>query len=187
MRTIAFATLVYASSLVPAAGQVIAVNSIGGTVSLLSAEEISKLSPVATEVLAADAKWADAYRTCDMKLMDSVLHDDLIFIHGHARVDSKQILMKVFGACNGGTRPTLTQPIRVVVVGPDAAVVEAAMTLGPPTHPIKSFYTRVYVRQGGNWRLIANQTTRRNGTDADGRPLPNPEADAQSSPAGGVR
>ena len=178
MRTIAFVTLIFGLSLAPAAGQVpapgqgIAVNSAGGLVSLMTADEISKLSPLAKEIYAADQKWADAYRTCDMKLMDQVLHDDIMFIHAHARVDTKPILMKAFacGANRSGDRPTLTHPIRVISVTPDTGVVEAAMQVGSATNPVRSLYTRTYVRQNGMWQLIAHQTTRNPGVDENGKP-----------------
>lgn len=192
LRIAAFVTLVSALNLAPAAAQVVAVTSLGATVSLMTADEIGKLSPLAKEIYAADQKWADAYRSCDMTLMDQVLHDDIVFIHAHARVDTKAVLMKTF-ACGGkgAERPTLVQPIRVIAVTPDTGVVEAAMQLGQPSGPIKSLITRIYVRQNGNWRLIAHQTTRNPGVDENGKPMPDPASQtaspAPSTPAGVAR
>ena len=173
MRIVAIVTLVFALSLaaVAAAGQVVAVRSNNDPVMPVST---STLSPAEKEVLAADASWARAYQSCDMKLMDKVLHEDLMFIHAHARVDTKPIVMKQFAGCTN--EETIIDPLRVVVISPDTAVVEAGMKLRQKgrTNLIQSLYTRVYVRTGGDWRMIANQTTRNPGVDAAGKPLPNP-------------
>ena len=63
---------------VSAAGQAVAVSSNNDPVMTLS---ISDLSPAEKEVIAADASWAQAHQSCDMELMDQVLHDDPMFIH----------------------------------------------------------------------------------------------------------
>lgn len=173
MRHVRIVALVCMLGLAPvwAAGQVIAVRSNNDPVSVLSPES---LSAAQKEVLAADANWARAYQTCDMVLMDAVLHDDILFIHAHARVDTKPLLMKQFGTC--ANEETIIQPLRVVVIGADTAVLEAGMRLRQKgqTEFIQSLITRVYARQGGSWRLIAHQTTRNPGVDASGQPLPNP-------------
>ena len=173
MKIVAIVTVVCGLSIatVAAGGQVIAVRSNNDPVSVLSTD---KLSAAEKEVLAADAEWAQAYHACDMKLMDKVLHDNVLFIHAHARVDTKQLLMKQFGAC--GNEETIISPLRVVVISPDTAVVEAGMKLRQKgqAEAIQSLYTRVYVREVGVWRMIANQTTRNPGVDAAGKPLPNP-------------
>jgi ketosteroid isomerase-like protein len=158
-----------------AAGQVVAVTSNNDPVSVMSAGQLAALSPIEKEVVAVDAAWATAYRTCDAKLMDSILHDDIMFIHAHARVDTKPILMKAF-ACTAPRDQAFIQPLRVVMTNPDTAVLEGAMTLGSLAQPITSLITRVYVRQRGAWRLIAHQTTRNPGVAPDGKPLPNPIA-----------
>ena len=191
MRIVAIVSLVCALSLatVSAAGQVVAVSSNGDLVTTLSTSE---LSPAETEVLAADASWARAYQSCDMKLMDKVLHEDLMFIHAHARVDTKSVVMKQFGSC--ANEETTIDPLRVVVISPNVGVVEAGMKLRQKGRAdiTQSIYTRVYVREaGGDWRLIAHQTTRNPGVDADGKPMPNPAfqppSAAPATPADGAR
>lgn len=173
MRKLGIVALVSALYLSPgaAAAQVIAVRSNNEPVSVLSTD---KLSAAEKEVLAADADWARAYQSCDMKLMDKVLHDNIMYIHAHARVDDKPVLMKSFGGC--ANEETTIQPMRVVVPNRDTGIVEAAMKLRQKgsTALVQSLYTRVYVRDGGVWRLIAHQTTRDPGVDAAGKPLPNP-------------
>jgi ketosteroid isomerase-like protein len=174
MRTAAFAAVVCVLSCAGvAAGQVVAVTSNNEPVSVLSQAQLAALSPIEKEVVAADADWAKAYRTCDAKLMDSILHDNIMFIHAHARVDTKPILMKAF-ACTTPRDQAFIEPLRVVMTSAETAVLEGAMTLGSPAQPITSLITRVYVRQGGAWRLIAHQTTRNSGVGPDGKPLPNP-------------
>lgn len=178
MRTVCIVVaLVCASYLSPggAAAQVVAVTSNNDPVAVLSAEKLAALSPAEKEVVATDADWATAYRTCDSKLMDRILHENIMFIHAHARVDTKPILMKSF-ACTKPREQAMIQPLRVVMTSPETAVLEGAMTLGSPAQPITSLITRVYVREGGFWRLIAHQTTRNPGVGPDGKPLPNPIA-----------
>ena len=133
---------------VSAAGQAVAVSSNNDPVMTLS---ISDLSPAEKEVIAADASWAQAHQSCDMELMDQVLHDDPMFIHAHARVDTKLLVMKQFGRCSN--EETIISPLRVVAISPNTAVVEAGMRLRQKrqTEAYQSLYTRVYVREGGDW------------------------------------
>ena len=158
MRIVNMAGLVGLLSLAPvvAAAQAIAINTEKGHVMALST---AKLSATEKAVLAADASWAQAYQSCDMTLMDKVLHDDIMFIHAHARVDTKQIVMKEFRACTN--EQTITEPLRVLVTGRETGVVEARMkTRGKGRQDwIQFLYTRVYVRLGSDWRMIAHQTT----------------------------
>ena len=174
MKTVTMLGLVCAFSLasVAAAGQAVAINSANGPVMLLST---GTLSAAEKAVLAADASWAQAYQSCDMKLMDKVVHDDILFIHGHARVDTKPVVMKeTFSACRNET--TIAEPIRVLVLNPDTAVVEGNLKLRNKgrTDLVQLLYTRVYVREGSDWRMIAHQTTMNPGLDAAGKPRPNP-------------
>jgi ketosteroid isomerase-like protein len=153
------------------AGQAVAVRSNNELVSVMTAAQLAALSPALKEVVAANTAWADAYRTCDEKTMDRVMHENILFIHGHARVDTKPILMKNF-ACTTPREQAVIQPLRVVMIAPDTAVLQGAMTLGSPVQPITSLITRVFVREGGAWKIIAHQTTRNPGVDADGKPRP---------------
>ena len=190
MRIDTIVTLLCSLSLatVAAAGQVVAVSSNNDPVMTLST---GSLSPAEKEVVAADASWARAHQSCDMELMDQVLHDDLMFIHAHARVDTKPLVMTQFGRCSN--EETIISPLRVVAISPDTAVIEAGMRLRQKgqTEVYQSLYTRVYVQEGGDWRMIAHQTTRNPGVDADGKPLPNvafPQPNATpSTPADGAR
>lgn len=154
-----------------AAERVVAVNSNNDPVTTISRDG---LSPTQKAILAADEAWARAYQSCDLKLMDSVLHPDLMFIHAHARVDNKQSAMKQFATCSN--EETIVEPLRVVVLSPNTGVIEAAMTIRAKglAGSVQSLFTRVYVRDGSGWRLIAHQTTRNPGVDAAGKPLPNP-------------
>jgi ketosteroid isomerase-like protein len=158
MRIVTGVSLVGALSLFPVAvsAQAIAINSEKGQVMPL---ETAKLSAAENAVLAADASWAKAYQTCDMKLMENLLRDDVVFIHAHARVDTKPIIMKEFRQCTN--EETIIEPIRVVVTSPDSALVEARMKnrYKGQQNWIVFLYTRVYVRSGGNWQMVAHQTT----------------------------
>lgn len=181
MRIVTIASAVIALGFTTAAaGQVVAVTSNDDPVQVMSPEKLAALSAAEKEVVARDADWARAYRTCDSALMDSILHENIMFIHAHARVDTKPILMKSF-ACTKPRELAVIQPLRVLMTSADTAVLEGAMTLGSAAQPITSLITRVYVREGGAWRLIAHQTTRNPGVDASGKPLPNPIA--QPAPA----
>jgi ketosteroid isomerase-like protein len=139
-----------------AAQQGVAINTERGQVMALSTSELSTMEQ---SVLAADARWAQAYQSCDMELMNKVLRDDVMFIHAHARVDTKQIVMKEFRLCTN--EETVIEPIRVVVMSPDSALIEARMKARNKGQQkwIQFLYTRVYVRNGSDWRMLAHQTT----------------------------
>ncbi len=174
MRIVTIIAAVFALGVGTAtAGQVVAVRSNNDPVSVMTAEQLAALSPVEKEIVAANTAWADAYRTCDSKTMDRVMHDNILFVHGHARVDTKAILMQNF-ACTKPRVQAFIQPIRVVMTGQDTAVLQGAMTLGSPAMPIMSLITRVFIREGGAWRIIAHQTTRNFGVDENGKAKPDP-------------
>ena len=80
------------------------------------------------EVLAADAEWARAYRACDMTLMDKVMHDNIMYIHAHARVDTKPLLMKQFSTC--ANEETIINPLRVLVQAYENDGGDPARTVG---------------------------------------------------------
>ena len=163
-----------------AAADAVAVDSANRPVLPL---QTGALSAVEKAVLAADASWGTAYQTCDLKIMGNLLHDDLLFIHLHARVDQKPAMMKEFSGCPNES--TLTEPIRVRMLTAETAVVEGNLKLRSKgsKNLLQILYTRVYTRADGGWKMIAHQSTMNPGLDAAGKPLPNPSLGATNAPA----
>src|SRR5262245_3016672 len=94
------------------AAQAIAVDSRQRQVMPLST---TSLSGEAKTVVDVDVSWAHAYQSCDLKTLDTIVDEDIIFIGARGAVDTKPVLMKeIFGPCNNET--AIVNPIRVLVL-----------------------------------------------------------------------
>lgn len=112
----------------------------------------------AEEVLAADADWAKAFVACDLDRMKRLVSDDLTMINLGGVVTSKDVFLKTVGMCS--MVEGQPQNVKVRLYGDTAAVVGALhYRMKGQAAAALQVYTRMYVRQSGEWRLVSDSHT----------------------------
>lgn len=114
-------------------------------------------------IIALDKKRMDAMCQKDMATLQAVLADDLIYTHSSARLDTKQSLIRNMEA--GTTVYTAIEPSDVqaqdcgtAVVLTGAARIHVLSNGKPNSFGVR--FTDVYVNKGGQWQMVAWQSTR---------------------------
>jgi ketosteroid isomerase-like protein len=110
-------------------------------------------------VKAVDRNWGEAYVACTTKVWESLLAEDLVFIHNNGSIDGKAKQMASIASC--GIESLKASVTSVRVYGADTAVV-----IGKMQGKVKGgdfrfdlLYTRVYIQEKGAWRLVSHQST----------------------------
>lgn len=112
----------------------------------------------------ADRRWAEATIKIDIPALEQVLADELTYTHSSGRTETKA---EFINATKTGTlkyEAVDPEEVRARVHG-DTAILTmvAAMRVRPAggqTNSFRARILRVYVRQKGQWRLAAHQSTR---------------------------
>jgi ketosteroid isomerase-like protein len=120
----------------------------------------ASLGQASSDAIAAiDKGWGEAYVKCDAAAWDTLLGDDLVFIHNSGSIDDKAKQMASIKQCAIESLDSSVTKVRLY--GADTAVV-----LGHMQGKVKGrdfrfdlLYTRVYIRQKGAWRLVSHQST----------------------------
>jgi hypothetical protein len=121
------------------------------------------MSDNAQLIIDLDKKRMDAMARQDIATLNALLADDLVYTHSSARVDTKQSLMGAMES--GATVYTAVEPSGVVAQDLGTAVVltgAARIRVTSNGNPINFGvrFTDVYVNKGGEWQMVAWQSTR---------------------------
>ena len=99
----------------------------------------------------------------DTATLEAVLADGLVYTHSSARLDTKRSLIE--GMTNGAAVYTAVEPYDVsaqdlgdTVVLTGACKIRVTANGNPLAFSVR--FTDVYANQGGNWRMVAWQSTR---------------------------
>jgi len=126
-----------------------------------------KMSKTEQQIVALNHAWADAINKGDAAALDRLFADDIIVTAGNGGIRNKASEIK--DAAGGGgapdpdfisTRPFTTEDVRVKIYK-DAAVVTGRAKWGfkykgqESNHDKR--YTHLYVKQKGQWRIVAQQ------------------------------
>ena len=114
-------------------------------------------------VIDLDQKRMTAMAQKDIATLKSLLSDDLIYTHSSARLDTKQSLIRAMES--GATVYTAIEPSDVkaqdcgdAVVLTGAARIRVTANGNPINFGVR--FTDVYVNKGGQWQMVAWQSTR---------------------------
>lgn len=115
------------------------------------------------KIIELDRKRMDAMSKKDIATLNPLLSDDLVYTHSSARLDTKQSLI---GAMEAGTTVyTAVEPSDVkaqdfgdAVVLTGAARISVTANGNPINFGVR--FTDVYVNKGGQWQMVAWQSTR---------------------------
>jgi ketosteroid isomerase-like protein len=120
---------------------------------------------IEAEILRLDTRRIEALVKADMKALDEIYSDDLIYVHSAGKIDSKQpyLALLTSGSLNYVSQ-RYDPPARVVVAGPDTAFVTGRVTieLKSRTDQITKRVlttTTVYARGAAGWKAILYQST----------------------------
>ena len=115
------------------------------------------------QIIALDKQRMDAMCKQDLAALQALLADDLVYTHSSARLDTKQSL--IAGITSGTTVYTAIEPSDVKAQDCGNAVVLTGsarirvMSNGKPNQ-FGVRFTDVYVNKGGQWQMVAWQSTR---------------------------
>lgn len=121
------------------------------------------MSDKGQRIIDLDKKRMDAMAQQDIATLNALLADDLVYTHSSARVDTKQSLIGAMES--GATVYTAVEPSGVVAQALGTAVVltgAARIRVTSNGNPINFGvrFTDVYVNKGGEWQMVAWQSTR---------------------------
>lgn len=98
----------------------------------------------------------------DFATLDGIFADDLHYAHSSTVVDDKASFMAALRTGKTKYETIEREPVRVRIYGDTAVMTGTAMVgLRGRAEKLPLRYTLVYVRQGGQWRMVAWQSTRR--------------------------
>src|SRR5215470_13379633 len=132
-------------------------------VAMMAQEHGKKAGPVSKaeeEVLKIDTERADAYIHGDTAALDRILADDVTYVHPTGKVETKAEILAGFKA---GDRQYLSidrDDVTVKTYG-NTAVIAGRNTIKAKYQgqdfTVQNRFLRVYIKQQGQWRLIAHQ------------------------------
>ena len=114
-------------------------------------------------IIALDKKRMDAMCQKDISTLNALLSDDLVYTHSSARLDTKQSLI---GGMEAGTTvyaaiepsDVKAQDFGDAVVLTGSARIHVTANGNPINFGVR--FTDVYVNKGGQWQMVAWQSTR---------------------------
>lgn len=135
------------------------------TACLCFAAPAADTADIAAEIKRLDSQRVEALLKNDVKALEKLFSDELVYIHSAGRIDSKQPYLASLATGNL-TYVSLTYdpPARVTVVGRDTAIVtgraiiEVKSKSGQITKRVLTT-TTVYARQRAGWQVVSYQGT----------------------------
>jgi ketosteroid isomerase-like protein len=114
-------------------------------------------------IIELDRKRMSAMAQKDVATLRAVLADDLVYTHSSARLDTKQSLIGAMES--GATVYTAVEPSDVKAQDCGDAVIltgkaRIGVTSGGKPMSFGVRFTDVYVKRGGQWQMVAWQSTR---------------------------
>ena len=114
------------------------------------------------KLLELDFGWEKALLESDVKYLENLLAKDFVWVHNHASlIDGKEAVVSKAKRIQGGqandTRGRVSRDQTVVILGNTAVVSGYTVVDRGPT-PVTYHFMRTYVKEKGNYRLLANHT-----------------------------
>ncbi len=130
-----------------------------------AAAPLSEARSIETEILRLDTARIDAILKSDLKALERLFSDDMVYIHSNGRIDTKKGYLTTLASGNlnyvtlrydGASRVALAGPDTAIVTG--KANIETKNRAGQATQRVLTT-TTVYVRAGPDWRVASYQGT----------------------------
>ena len=127
---------------------------------IIAAVQTARTAPT-VDIKALHEKWRSALVAADMNALDAIYSEGLVYVHSDARIQTKaQFLAPLragtlrFASLTGCDEPRIRTFDASAIV---SACYELKAGTAPPS---RHLFLTVYVNEGGQWRIIAQQTTR---------------------------
>jgi uncharacterized protein (TIGR02246 family) len=120
----------------------------------LSAQGAPAVDPA---VMAAQAKFHEAQKTCNAAGIAGMVTDDMLFLHADGRVEDKAAFTKFVSMC---ALEDIRLDVKTARTYGDVAVLTGSLPFKVKQGPSMTFMaTQVYVRRNGAWLLASHQST----------------------------
>lgn len=111
------------------------------------------------EVLDVDTQRAEAYVNGDVATLDRILAEDVTYVHPTGKVETKAEVIAGFKNQDRKYKSIKRDDVVVRIYG-STAVVTGRNTISAEyqgkNYDVQNRFTRVYVKQAGNWHLVAH-------------------------------
>jgi ketosteroid isomerase-like protein len=133
------------------------------TLVLLAATAAVALSSSEDEIRAADQRWAAAVKGGDTAALERMYTSDLIYAHATGKVEDKAQYIERLKSGKQKYSDVAIETTKIVTHGDSAVSHSIVRTIG--TNDAGPFndhvmMMHVWVKQRGEWRLVAHQTTK---------------------------
>ena len=109
-------------------------------------------------VLAANTEWGQNFVACDLNRMDGLLADDHVVIQMTGQISSKTEFLNIVKGC--GMESSSSDGITVRMYGDTAYVIGTLhFKMKNQTTGGQQTYNRIFVKQGGRWRMVSDSHT----------------------------
>jgi ketosteroid isomerase-like protein len=114
-------------------------------------------------VLRVEQEWQDALVTADVKALDRIYADSMIYTHSNGSVDDKTTYIENLRLGKSVYKSMTRDEIKVQIFG-DAAIVTCHWRVnsvsGATVNNTNARYLHFYTKMKGKWRMVAHQATR---------------------------
>ena len=115
-------------------------------------------SAVERAVLNVEKQRFEAQVKKDFTALETLLADDLVYVHSNGNVDNKASYIQSIKDGKSQYDEIKSEEMKVRVYG-KTAIINGICTVKMPTNPnLRLRYTDVYVKQKGQWQLVAWQS-----------------------------
>tara|TARA_B100001123_G_scaffold293474_1_gene327113 strand:- start:6201 stop:6551 length:351 start_codon:yes stop_codon:yes gene_type:complete len=111
------------------------------------------------EIIALENKRIEAMTSGDLKALDEILADDLIYTHTTARIDTKASFIDAIKTGRSNYKAMDRTDVQVRDFG-DTAVVTGHADIQVGDNRFQARYLDVYAKRNGSWQMVAWQSTR---------------------------
>jgi ketosteroid isomerase-like protein len=116
------------------------------------------------ELKAAEMKWVAAATSNNFTQLEQLLADDLTYIHSTGVIEDKAAYLEALRSKRQKYDDIVHSNLRIKTYGGDAGIVTARMRMRGNSKGVpfddQLLLIHVWVKQNGQWRLAAHQTTK---------------------------
>ena len=138
---------------------------ITGVLAALLPSAFGQFGSADNDVRKAEEAWAAAVKASNASALEKLLANDLVYTHSTGNVDTKADYLSKMKAGTQKYTDLQYSGMKVRSWNGDTAVVNSQLRMIGATNgtPFDNtvYVIHVWVKQGGSWKLVAHQTTRK--------------------------